>query len=442
MSNNSYFGGIAAGLKTLATGMKVTMKEYFTPKSTEQYPENRKTTLHISPRFRGRLVFVRDENEAYKCVGCTLCEKSCPNDTIKIQTEMVEDPETGKKKRKLVDYQYDLGDCMFCELCVNGIVEMAAAIQKLVPDVEVAFAHGQMSERELEKVMYRFINGEIDVLVSTTIIETGLDISNVNTMIIHDADKLGLSQLYQLRGRVGRSNRTAYAFLLYQRNTVLREVAEKRLAAIREFTEFGSGFKIAMRDLEIRGAGDLLGARQHGHMESIGYDLYIKILNEAVLEEKGEKPKERADCTVNIGRDSYIPESYIEDPAQRIDVYKKIATVETEQDMDDIAAELLDRYGDLPPSVETLLSISLLRALAIDCAFVQIDQTEDGAVIYPRYLDIAAWSEMIALYPKKSITVIASAKPSVRCKNKSGEPILPFICGLLKKYIQIKSKKE
>ena len=315
-------------------------------------------------------------------------------------------------------------------------------LRKEFPDAVIEVAHGQMEKEELSAIWQGMVSGDIDVLVCTTIIETGVDVPNANTLIIENADKMGLSQLHQIRGRVGRSSRRAYAYFTYPRSKALSEIATKRLQAIRDFTEFGSGFKIALRDLEIRGAGDLLGARQHGHMESIGYDLYIKILNEAVLEEKGEKPKERADCTINIGRDSYIPEKYISDPAQRIDVYKKIATVETEQDMDDIAAELLDRYGDLPPSVEALLSISLLRALAIECGFVQIDQSEDGAVIYPRYLDIPVWSEMISLYPKKSITVIASTKPSIRCKNRSGEPILPYICGLLKKYIQIKSKKE
>ena len=165
------------------------------------------------------------------------------------------------------------------------------------------------------------VSGDIDILVCTTIIETGVDVPNANTLIIENADKMGLSQLHQIRGRVGRSSRRAYAYFTFPRSKSLSEIATKRLQAIRDFTEFGSGFKIALRDLEIRGAGDLLGARQHGHMESIGYDLYIKILNEAVLEERGEKPKERADCTINVGRDSYIPESYISDAAQRIDIY-------------------------------------------------------------------------------------------------------------------------
>ena len=194
---------------------------------------------------------------------------------------------------------------------VNTIADMAAKLQELAPEATVSFVHGQMSERELERLMFDFINGEIDVLVATTIIETGLDISNVNTIIIHDSDRMGLSQLYQLRGRVGRSNRTAYAFLMYKRDKVLREVAEKRLAAIREFTDLGSGFKIAMRDLEIRGAGNLLGERQHGHMEAVGYDLYCKMLNEAVKHLKGEGEEEDFSTTVELEVDAYIPGSYI-----------------------------------------------------------------------------------------------------------------------------------
>ena len=210
---------------------------------------------------------------------------------------------------------------------VNNIDEVANKIANLVPDANVAFAHGQMSERQLEKIMFGFINGEIDVLVATTIIETGLDISNVNTMIIDDADRLGLSQLYQLRGRVGRSNRTAYAFLMYKKDKMLKEVAEKRLQAIKQFTELGSGFKIAMRDLEIRGAGNLLGAKQHGHMEAVGYDLYCKMLNEAVKELKGEDIlTEEFETTVDIDLDAYIPPSYIKSEFQKLEMYKRVRT--------------------------------------------------------------------------------------------------------------------
>jgi len=266
---------------------------------------------------------------------------------------------------------------------VNGIVEMTAAIQKLAPDAEVAFAHGQMSERELEKVMYRFINGEIDVLVSTTIIETGLDISNVNTVIIHDADRLGLSQLYQLRGRVGRSNRTAYAFLLYRRNTILKEVAEKRLAAIREFTEFGSGFKIAMRDLEIRGAGNLLGQQQSGHMESVGYDLYCKMLNEEVLKLKGETVvDDDFETVLELDVDAYIPATYIKNEVQKLEIYKRIAGVATEEEYDEMIDELSDRFGDLPKSAQNLLDIALLKAEAHEACITQLSCKGDETKIY------------------------------------------------------------
>ncbi len=247
---------------------------------------------------------------------------------------------------------------------VNNIDEIASHISKLVPDANVAFAHGQMSERTLEKIMLEFIEGEIDVLVATTIIETGLDISNVNTMIIHDADQMGLSQLYQLRGRVGRSNRTSYAFLMYRRNKVLREVAEKRLKAIREFTELGSGIKIAMKDLEIRGAGNVLGAEQHGHMEAVGYDLYCKMLNEAVRLLKGEKEQEDFETTIDMNIDAFIPAGYIKNEAQKLSVYKRIAAIDTEEECEDMQDELMDRYGDMPKAVNNLLDVALIKSMA------------------------------------------------------------------------------
>ena len=247
---------------------------------------------------------------------------------------------------------------------VQGIEEVAAAIAKLVPDANVSFAHGQMSERMLEKIMFEFINGNIDVLVSTTIIETGLDISNANTMIIDDADHLGLSQLYQLRGRVGRSNRTSYAFLMYKRDKMLKEVAEKRLQAIKEFTELGSGFKIAMRDLEIRGAGNLLGAEQSGHMEAVGYDLYCKMLNDAVKTLKdGGLEEDTFDTLVDMEVDAFIPSAYIKNEMQKLDMYKRVAEIETEEELADMQEELIDRFGDIPSSVNQLLNIAFVKAL-------------------------------------------------------------------------------
>lgn len=262
---------------------------------------------------------------------------------------------------------------------VNTIVEMTNTVAKLVPEANVAFAHGQMKERELERIMYDFINGEIDVLVSTTIIETGLDISNVNTMIIHDADSLGLSQLYQLRGRVGRSNRTAYAFLMYRRNKMLKEIAEKRLHAIREFTDLGSGFKIAMRDLEIRGAGNLLGEEQHGHMEAVGYDLYCKMLNESVKELKGEaEPEEEYGTSIDLDIDAFISEKYIRSESQKLDIYKRVAGIESEEEYDDMMEELMDRFGEPPKSVQNLLAIANLKAMAHKAYITEISQKGDS----------------------------------------------------------------
>ena len=260
---------------------------------------------------------------------------------------------------------------------VNTIPDVAAQVQKLVPDAAVAYAHGKMRERELERIMMDFVEGEIDVLVSTTIIETGLDISNVNTIIIDDADRLGLAQLYQLRGRVGRSSRTAYAFLMYRRNRQLRETAEKRLQVIREYTDLGSGFRIAMRDLEIRGAGNLLGAAQSGHMEAVGYDLYCKMLNEALMELRGEETPEEYETSVDLDVDAYIPSTYIRAEMQRLDMYKRMAAVTTKDEYLDLQEELVDRYGDLPRPVENLLKIALLKAQAHEAYVTQLTQKGD-----------------------------------------------------------------
>lgn len=249
---------------------------------------------------------------------------------------------------------------------VNDIDDIAGRIQALVPDAIVTFAHGQMSERQLERIMADFVNGNIDVLVSTTIIETGLDIPNANTMIIHDADRMGLSQLYQLRGRVGRSSRTSYAFFMYKRDKILREEAEKRLQAIREFTELGSGIKIAMRDLEIRGAGNVLGAEQHGHMDAVGYDLYCKLLNQAVraLTKKGAAEEEEFETLVECDIDAFIPAYYIKNEFQKLDIYKRISAIENEEDEMDMQDELIDRFGDIPKPVENLLAVAGLKAIA------------------------------------------------------------------------------
>ena len=363
-----------------------------------------------------------------------------PNDRLPVQTYVLEHDDIvifEAIRREL----HRGGQIFYLYNRVETIMEKTARLQKQFPDASIRFAHGQMDKNELSEIWQGLVDGEIDLLVCTTIIETGVDVPNANTLIIENADRMGLSQLHQIRGRVGRSTRRAYAYFTYPEGKVLTEISSKRLQALREFTEFGSGFKIALRDLEIRGAGDILGAKQHGHMESVGYDMYLKILNDAILEEKGITPKKKTECVVNVGRDSYIPETYIPASAQRIDIYKKIAAIENTADVDDIADELLDRYGDMPPSVENLLSISLIRALGSECGFTQIDKKQDDIIVYPEKLDLPVWSELNDLYPGRIILKPAE-KPHVLCRGNKKEPIFTFIGDLLKKYIQIKSKKE
>ncbi len=321
-------------------------------------------TLHMS------LVGIRDMSVL----------EEAPGDRMPIQTYVMEYNE--EMVREAINRELARnGQVYYVYNRVDSIGEITASVQALVPDASVAFAHGQMKESELEKILYEFINGEIDVLVSTTIIETGIDIPNVNTMIIHDSDSLGLSQLYQLRGRVGRSNRNAYAFLMYRRNKVLREVAEKRLEAIKEFTDLGSGFKIAMKDLEIRGAGNLLGKMQHGHMEAVGYDLYCKMLNEAVKKLKGIDLKEDFQTTIDLDINAFVPVEYILNEFQKLDIYKRIAAIENEEECDDMHSELLDRFGSLPKEVENLLQISLIRARAHRMYVEEIKGKKDGITI-------------------------------------------------------------
>ena len=304
-------------------------------------------TLHMS------LIGVRD---------MSLLEEA-PQDRLPIQTYVMEYNEE-MVREAIVRELTRGGQVYYVYNRVNDIEQVAMQVQQLVPEATVSFAHGQMKEHELERIMYDFVSGDIDVLVSTTIIETGMDISNANTMIIHDADSLGLSQLYQLRGRVGRSSRTAYAFMMYKRGKLLKEVAEKRLQAIKEFTDLGSGFKIAMRDLEIRGAGNLLGKAQHGHLEAVGYDMYCKMLNEAVMTAQGKKVAVDFDTKVDVSADAFIPAEYILNEVQKLDIYKRIAGVETLAEKEDMIHELEDRFGNVPTPVDNLLRINLLRIRA------------------------------------------------------------------------------
>ena len=317
-------------------------------------------TLHMS------LIGIRDM--------CVMEEP--PQDRMPIQTFVMEYNE--EIARDAINRELARGgQVYFVHNRVQDIADMAASVQNMVPDANVAFAHGQMSERQLEEIMYDFVNGDIDVLVSTTIIETGLDIPNANTIIIHDAERMGLSQLYQLRGRVGRSNRMAYAFLMYSRNKMLTEVAEKRLGAIRDFTELGSGVKIAMRDLEIRGTGNLLGAQQSGHLEAVGYDLYCKMLNQAIEVLKGETPEEDFETKIDLMCDAFVPASYIKNETLKMDIYKRIAGIETNEEYEDMQDELIDRFGDIPSQVENLLQVVLLKAAAHKVYITEISGTKD-----------------------------------------------------------------
>lgn len=318
---------------------------------------------------------------------------------------------------------------------------IAGEVAKLVPEAIVSYAHGQMNERQLENTMYSFVNGDIDVLVSTTIVETGLDIPNVNTIIIDEADKLGLSQLYQLRGRVGRSNRTAYAFLMYKRDKMLKEVAEKRLAAIKEFTELGSGFKISMRDLEIRGAGNLLGAKQHGHMEAVGYDLYCKMLNEAVKRLKGEKVEsDEYETSIDVKADGFIPPDYITNEFQKLDVYKRIAEIETPAEKDDMMDELIDRFGDPPGSVCNLLDIALLKVRAHDSFITSIAQKPNGIriVMYQEArVETAKIPDLVGAFGKR-LRFVPDAVPYFVYIPDESEDILSQLGYVIEKISEIK----
>ena len=289
--------------------------------------------------------------------------EQAPGDRVPIQTYVMEYNEE-MVREAIVRELSRKGQVYYVHNRVNDIERATMEVQEMVPEARVTFAHGQMKESELEKIMYDFISGGIDILVSTTIIETGLDISNVNTIIISDADKMGLSQLYQLRGRVGRTGRTAYAFLMYRRGQILKEIAEKRLAAIREFTDLGSGYRIAMRDLEIRGAGSILGRVQHGNMQAVGYDLYCKLLEGAVKRAKGEEIEEEKNVTVNLLVDAFLPEKYIVNEEQKLEIYKRIAAIDSTADAEDVREELTDRFGDLPLPAKNLLRVALIRSVA------------------------------------------------------------------------------
>lgn len=365
-----------------------------------------------------------------------------PVDRVPIQTYVMEYNE--EMVREAINRELARnGQVYYVYNRVEHIDELAGRIQALVPEAVVTFAHGQMSERELERIMADFINGEIDVLVSTTIIETGLDIPNANTMIIHDADRMGLSQLYQLRGRVGRSSRTAYAFLMYKRDKVLKEEAEKRLQAIREFTELGSGIKIAMRDLEIRGAGNVLGAEQHGHMDAVGYDLYCKLLNQAVLTLKGKLPQDELDfeTVVECDIDAYIPAYYIKNEYLKLDIYKRISTIETEEEEIDMQDELIDRFGEMPKPVENLLTIASIKAMAhqVYITEVLINRQEFRLTLFPKArLNPEGIAKVVEHYQGR-LTVTAKEAPVLsyldRKRNTTCLPVIDQVRSVLRELL-------
>ena len=331
------------------------------------------------------------------------------------------------------------GQVFYMHNFVESIYAVAARLKKAFPDANITVAHGKMDKEELEEIWGEMLKGEIDILVSTTIIETGIDIPNANTLIVDNAHRLGLSQLHQIRGRVGRSSRRAYAYFTYPKDMALTEIAQKRLEAIREYAEFGAGFKIAMRDLELRGAGNMLGAEQHGHLDAVGYDLYIKLLNEAVLEEKGEKVEEKPECTVTLNYNAFIPEKYVTFSSQRMGLYKRIALIESDYDRLDILDEMIDRYGDMPKPVENLLMIALIRANALKCRISSITQEANEFRISPMHIDIDVWSDVEESFDGK-MKIILSSKPYISVRPNKSADALKSLNRILEKYIECEAK--
>jgi transcription-repair coupling factor (superfamily II helicase) len=324
------------------------------------------------------------------------------------------------------------GQAYYLKNRIDAVDRTASKIKELVPDATVATAHGQMTEQQLSPVLMSFYNNATQVLCCTTIIESGVDIPNVNTIIIEDADHLGLSQLHQIRGRVGRSGVHAFAYLTFRKDRIISEIAQKRLSAIRENTEFGSGFKIAMRDLEIRGAGEILGAEQSGHMQAVGYDLYVEMLNEAVLSEQGRAFEKKTECIVDVFIDSHIPEKYIPSPKTRVEIYQKIAAVSSFEDAIDVTDELLDRFGDIPQSTLNLIDIALIRNLAQSIGISEITQKGKDVHLIFDEPDLKVVSGVLSLPEYKNKAVFrAASKPELILQNSAGDRAAP-----LKEFLQ------
>lgn len=331
------------------------------------------------------------------------------------------------------------GQVFYLHNVVDNIEDLAVKLRKSIPEARITVAHGKMDKETLEIIWEQMLAGDIDILLCTTIIETGVDIPNANTLIVDCADRLGLSQLHQLRGRVGRSSRRAYAYFTYRKGKGLTEVAEKRLNAIKEYAEFGAGFRIALRDMEIRGSGNLLGAEQHGHLEAVGYDLYIKMLNMAVLEEKGELPPEEPECVVNVNLDAYLPDNYVKYPAQRMALYKRIALIRKKYDLEDMADELMDRYGDLPKPAHNLLMIALVRAEAIRCGIASVKQEGNSVIFQQEHPDVEAWTDISDLV-KGRIRFVPGSKTGIRLNLRPEEDMLGIIHKIFEKYLALTHK--
>ena len=331
------------------------------------------------------------------------------------------------------------GQVFYLNNNIEYLYTLQTKLNNSIPEARIAVAHGRMDREDLEDIWAALVRGEVDVLVCTTIIETGVDISNANTLIIENADRFGLSQLHQIRGRVGRSSRRAYAYFTYPRMKQLTEIADKRLRAMKEYAAFGAGFKIALRDLEIRGAGNLLGSQQHGHMEAVGYDMYIKLLEEAVLEEKGEEKKVREDCSVNVRADAYLPKGYIKDGAQRMEMYRKIARIQREDDFSDMIDELCDRFGEPPRAAMNLCRIALVRGLGITAGMKKIEEREREIVLHTDAPDLAAVRRLADKNPG-SIRVTLGQTAAITVKKVRGAQTADFLSDLLTEYIQLKEE--
>lgn len=399
-------------------------------KLKENYPDIDVLTLSATP-------IPRTLNMAMSGIRDMSILEEAPHDRHPVQTYVVE-------------YNFEVilqaihselrrgGQVYYLHNRTETIERTAAKLKEFLPDHNVAVAHGQMSEDQLSEIWRKLLEGEIDVLVCTTIIETGVDVPNVNTIIIEDADRLGLAQLHQIRGRVGRSARRASAYLTFRRGKELTEIASKRLTAIREYTEFGSGFHIAMRDLEIRGAGNILGAQQHGHMEAVGYDMYLKMLEQAVSEEKGESPPvSEKECLIDLPIDAHIPADYIENVPHKLKMYRRIADIKNQEDADDVIDELIDRFGEPPACVMGLITVSLLRNSALLQGVYEIGRTGNNVKLYIESLQMEKISQLAKYMPGR-ITVSAAGKPHIAIKVNVGEDQLSVI----RKALDIMSKTD